>query len=312
MVKRALGFLFLSLFLAPVHADKIDFGKLLERALKPPPQQDQQAMGSKPPQQQPASQPAAQPAPQPAQPDPGQLLVQALLSGKVSPEEETKIGRQIAGNLLGAAPLVNDAQLQAYVNRVGRWVALQSPRPDLAWHFGVIESNDINAFAAPGGYVLLTRGLYQTLSSEAELAGVLAHEIAHVMHRHHLKLMQQSSMIGALGGLLGAKMKTENQTIQNIIGNGAEIMARGLDKEAEFEADRDGVVLAARAGYDAFGLPEVLQRIGHGSKSDSRTALLYKTHPLPEDRLNRLADATGDRLDDVTGKSLSERFYRLR
>jgi beta-barrel assembly-enhancing protease len=309
MAHRLFLAVFLSLSLLGFAHAGVDVGKLLEEVLKSQQQPDKQAKGAKPPPAQPAPQPAQQPA---KGPDPVQSLIQALMSGNVSLDEEVKIGRQIAGNLLGASPLVNDGQLQAYVNRVGRWVTLQSPRPDIPWRFGVIESTDINAFAAPGGYILLTRGLYQTLNSEAELAGVLAHEIGHVMHRHHLKLIQQSSMIGALGGLLGTKVKTENQTIQNIIGNGAEILARKLDKDAEYEADRDGVVLAARAGYDPFGLPEVLQRIGHGSKNDSRTALLYKTHPLPEDRLNRLADATGDRLDNVTGKQLSERFYRLR
>jgi beta-barrel assembly-enhancing protease len=315
MAHRLFLAVFLSLSLLGFAHAGVDVGKLLEEVLKSQQQTDKQAKGAKPPP--PPAQPAPQPAQQPAKgPDPVQSLIQALMSGKVSLDEELKIGRQIAGNLLGASPLVNDAQLQAYVNRVGRWVALQSPRPDIPWRFGVIESSDINAFAAPGGYILLTRGLYQTLNSEAELAGVLAHEIGHVMHRHHLKLIQQTSLVAAggeaLSGFLGAKVKSESQIIQNVIGNGAEILARKLDKEAEYEADRDGVVLAARAGYDAFGLPEVLQRIGHGSKTDSRTALLYKTHPHPEDRLNRLADATGDRLDNVTGKQLSERFYRLR
>ena len=80
-----------------------------------------------------------------------------------SQEEEVAIGRQAAGNILGAAPLVEDAKLQQYVNRVGRWIASQSERPDLDWHFGVIESNDINAFAAPGGYIFVTKGLYRVL-----------------------------------------------------------------------------------------------------------------------------------------------------
>jgi len=94
-----------------------------------------------------------------------------------SKEEEIALGREIAGNLLGAAPLVKDAALQKYVNSVGRWVASQSERPDLPWRFGVIESEDLNAFAAPGGYIMLTKGLYRKLNNEAQLAGVLGHEI---------------------------------------------------------------------------------------------------------------------------------------
>ena len=108
-----------------------------------------------------------------------------------SDEDEAAIGRQIAGNLLGAAPLVKDKLLQKYVNNVGRWVASQSERPDLAWHFGVINSNDINAFAAPGGYIFVTLGLYRVLNDESELAGVLAHEVGHVIRKHHLKILQQ-------------------------------------------------------------------------------------------------------------------------
>ena len=104
----------------------------------------------------------------------------------MSEENEIAVGREVAGRTLGAAPLVADPELQAYVNRVGRWVAAQTERPDLPWHFGVIDSPAINAFAAPGGYVLVTRGLYEILDNEAQLAGVLGHEISHITGRHAL------------------------------------------------------------------------------------------------------------------------------
>ena len=262
---------------------------------------------SPPPQQAPAPQQA------PSSQKPGDQLAQALLGGRTSPEEERQIGRQIAGNLLGASPLVRDEALQRYVNRVGRWVAMQSERPDLPWRFGVIDTEDINAFAAPGGYVFITKGLYKKLENEAELAGVLGHEVGHVIKKHHLKLLQQTQMVSALGGLLGQKLKDQNQVVQNLIGNGAEIVARSLDKEAEFEADRIGMVLAARAGYDAYALPAVLQEIGHVPDKDNRLALLYKTHPHPDDRIARLSDAVetgGNALPD--GKLVENRLYRLR
>lgn len=246
-----------------------------------------------------------------AQEKPADQLLKALLSGNTSQEEELRIGQQISGNLLGAAPLVRDDGLQRYVNRVGRWVALQSERPDLPWRFGVIESEDLNAFAAPGGYIFLTKGLYRRLNNEAELAGVLGHEIGHVIRKHHLKLLQKSQAIAALGSFFGSKLK--NEIVQNLIGNGAEIVARGLDKDAEFEADRIGLVLSARAGYDAYALPAVLAEIGHVAKSDKRVSLLFKTHPLPEDRLGQLSEAVGDRLDGLPeGQSGVGRFYRLR
>ncbi len=237
----------------------------------------------------------------------------SLNIGKTSKQDEIKIGREIAGNLLGAAPLVKDDELQKYVNLVGRWVALQSERPDLPWHFGVIESEDINAFATPGGNVLITKGLYRKLANEAELAGVLGHEIGHVVKKHQLKLLQKQQMLDVGAGLIGDKAAKDNDAIKKLIGSGAEICARSLDKDAEFEADRIGVVLGARAGYDPYGLPEVLQEIGHTSKDDSRVALLFKTHPHPDDRLTMLGNAIGDRLDQVEGgKVLTERFYKLK
>ena len=236
-----------------------------------------------------------------------------LSLGKTSREDEIKIGREITGNLLGAAPLVKDQALQKYVNQVGRWVASQSERSNLPWHFGVIESEDINAFAAPGGYVMLTRGLYRKLKNEAELAGVLGHEIGHVIKKHHLKLLQKSQLLSLGAGVLGERVGKDNDSIKKLIGSGAEICARSLDKDAEFEADRIGVILGARAGYDPYGLPEVLQEIGHTGKDDSRVALLFKTHPHPDDRLARLGDAVGDRLDKISdGKTLAERFYKMK
>ncbi len=215
------------------------------------------------------------------------------------------------GNLLGAAPLVKDEALQKYVNQVGRWVASQSERPDLPWRFGVIESNDLNAFAAPGGYIVITKGLYQSMRNEAQLAGVLGHEIGHVVKKHHLKVMQKSQLLGLGAKLLGDKYG-KNQTIEKVIGNGAEIMARGLDKSAEYEADRVGLSLATRAGYEPFGLVDVLQTIAQTNKSDSSVALLYKTHPSPDERLIKLGDAAGNKLDAVKdGKTLETRFYKL-
>lgn len=232
---------------------------------------------------------------------------------KPSRAEEIALGREITGNLLGAAPLVKDSALQKYVNQVGRWVASQSERPDLPWHFGVIESEDLNAFAAPGGWVLLTKGLYRQLKNEAELAGVLGHEIGHVVKKHQLKLIQKQQLISLGAGVLGGKLGANDQTIRKVIGSGAEICARSLDKDAEYEADRIGVVLAARAGYEPYGLPEVLQVLGSAGKGDSRVSLLFKTHPHPDDRLARLGEAIGARLDGITdGRLLTERFYKLK
>ncbi len=225
--------------------------------------------------------------------------------------EEIAIGRQIAGDLLGASPLVKDARLQKYVNQVGEWVASQSERPDLPWHFGVIQSEDVNAFAAPGGYIFVTRGLYRLLQNEADLAGVLGHEIGHVIRKHHLKLVQQGRLLEA-GSKALTKQVGGNDKVQQLIGSGAEIVARSLDKNSEFEADRIGVVLATRAGYDPYGLPGVLQQIGHFAKDDGSVALLFKTHPHPDDRLAQLDGAMDSRFDRIKGAAVASRFYRLK
>jgi len=226
--------------------------------------------------------------------------------------EEIAVGRQIAGNLLGASPLVKDKALQKYVNSVGRWVANQGERPDLEWHFGVIDSSDINAFAIPGGYIFVTQGLYRLLESEAQLAGVLAHEIAHVVRKHHYRVIQQARVVDFGSKLINQKIGQDSELVQRLIGSGAEVVARALDKNAEYESDRMGVVLSARAGYDQYALAEVLQQMGHYSKEDDSVKLLFKTHPHPDERLGRLDEAMGDKLDDLRGATVSERFYRLR
>ncbi|MFZ3042237.1 MAG: M48 family metalloprotease [Thiobacillus sp.] len=289
-----------------------DFGKLLEERINQELNKDKQTQQTPaqttPP---PASESAA------ASPPPANQKIDArqlgfALFGDYSLEEENRIGRQISGNLLGAVPLVRDNKLQNYVNLVGNWVALQSGRQEVTWHFGVLDTEAINAFAAPGGYIFVTKGLYRLLNTEAELAGVLGHEIAHVTQKHHLKVLKQSSLIGALGQAASSKAKGSDQVVQNLIGNGAEIMARGLDKNAEHEADRVGMVYAARAGYDPWGLPSVLQDMAALPAGDNRTSLLYKTHPHPADRLAALGEAVDGRLDAVRGKELADRFYRIR
>jgi predicted Zn-dependent protease len=212
----------------------------------------------------------------------------------LSEEEEIAVGREVAGRTLGAAPLVNDPELQAYLNRVGRWVAAQTERPDLPWHFGVIDSPAINAFAAPGGYVLVTRGLYEILDDESQLAGVLGHEIGHIVRRHHITVMQQSAAVSA--GAKIAQSGDRSYLVNNLIGTGAEVFARGLDKDAEFEADRIGVVLAARAGYNPFALIEVLHKLAARGAEDQTLALLFETHPAPGERLMHLGDALSPRV----------------
>jgi predicted Zn-dependent protease len=315
MSKLLIG-LYLSAGLIANPAYALDFGKVLEDAAKQ--KVDEVVKGDEKPAETPAASPvqetntgaatsstAVTPANEPAKP--------AFNWKSPSKEEEIALGREITGSLLGAAPLVKDAALQQYVNKVGRWVANQSERSDLPWKFGVIDSADLNAFAAPGGYVLVTKGLYQKLQNEAQLASVLGHEIAHVVKKHQLKVLQKQQVVSAGSDWLKDKLSKKNKLADKAIGTGAEISARGLDKEAEFEADRMGMVLAARAGYDAFSLGEVLQMMAQTSQSDSSVALLFKTHPHPDERLAKLGDAVGSQLDNAkAGKTLENRLYKLK
>ncbi|MBV8667547.1 MAG: M48 family metalloprotease [Burkholderiaceae bacterium] len=216
--------------------------------------------------------------------------------------EEIQIGQNFAATLLGAKPIMADEHIQHYVNALGHWLALQTERPDLPWTFAVLEDPGFNAFATPGGYIFVTRGLVQRMHNESELAGVLAHEIGHVLRKHHLKAVQKNAGAELLGDL--ASTRGANSEIKSTVVNFAKnLYAKGLDKDDEFEADRLGVVIAARAGYDPFGLPAVLQMLQEQSASDNNFSLLMKTHPPPADRLDRLDALMADKFDTVAGIS---------
>lgn len=212
----------------------------------------------------------------------------------VDEQGEIAIGDGVAASLLGAAPLVQDESLLRYVNELGRWLAMQTDRPDLPWHFGVLDTDSVNAFAAPGGYVFVTRGLVLRMQSEAELAGVLAHEIAHVLQRHHLQAIQKNARAGLLSDIAGIASDNSSQSAlaktatDKAVSVGTELYARGLDKGDELEADRMGVVIAARAGYDPYGLPVVLQMLDGMNPQDGALAMMFKTHPAPRQRLQLL------------------------
>ena len=215
-----------------------------------------------------------------------------------SEADEIEIGKGVAANLLGAAAPVNDAKLQAYVNRVGKWIAMHSDRPDLPWHFAVLDTDGVNAFAVPGGYIFITRGMLLRLRDEAELAGVLAHEVTHVVEKHALNTMRKGNLAGLASDALGKYAeKKGKEEFTKIVSAGTEIYARGLDKEDEFAADRAGVVIAARAGYDPYGLPSVLQTLASINPKDDTVTLMFKTHPDSRTRLELVSNSMETRLE---------------
>jgi len=242
----------------------------------------------------------------------------SLLNQSIDQIDETKeieMGKQLAAVLLGAKPLLPNLALQRYVNRLGRWIALQSARPDLPWTFGVLDDAGFNAFAAPGGYVFVTKGLLDALNDESELAGILAHEIQHVVGKHHLKAMRKSAQAGLLTSVIAARLseRTNGALHGQLLMLGKDIYAKGLDQSDELEADRVGVALAARAGFDPYGLVAVLQSLRTAAPDNPMFSLQLSTHPPTQVRLDQLEQAMGQRLDAYAGKptlTIAQRLAR--
>jgi predicted Zn-dependent protease len=209
-------------------------------------------------------------------------------AGGQSADDEARSGDTIAATVLGAAPVWRNPRVQSYVNLVGRNLARQVERKDVTWRFAVLDTPSVNAMAFPGGIVVVTRGLYRLLASEDELAAVLAHEIAHVNRRHQWKVIQKQKLI-AMAGEAVTKGNSD-RTAQVVTDLGTKLIARGLDKTAEFEADRDGVVIAARAGYDSSALISVMGRL-KALPNNADTSLLFSTHPSPADRIEAMTQA---------------------
>jgi hypothetical protein len=218
----------------------------------------------------------------------------ARKNGEELTEEELQLGPQIAGRILGAAPLWQDEAAQHRVNRVGRWLASHTGRPELPWTFGVIDTPEINAFAAPGGYVLVTRGMYELVDpdDDEELAGVLAHELSHVVQRDHYEVIRKQEMQSygkdlALGQVTVGGGEIGSMAKDYLAKNGAAVMLTQLDRDAEYRSDEAAQVYLARSGYDPLALYAVLQKMTALGNS-SGMAQLFRTHPPLDSRLDRL------------------------
>lgn len=241
-------------------------------------------------------------------------------SSTTTPEqEEMEIGRHMAGTLLGASPLDRQTQRQRYVNRVGRWLSLHSSRPHLDWQFGVLADADVNAFAAPGGYIFVTDGLLDMLDNEAELAGVLAHEIGHVTQKHHLAAVRSNNLMGAamdVGAFLGdaatggQASAQQREFAQRVVNASKQVYARGLDKGDEYEADQEGLRLMTQAGYDPYAFVAVMQKLEARTGKDSSMALLLQTHPRPADRLRAMDKSLADMKIPGNLATLEKRFQQ--
>lgn len=241
-----------------------------------------------------------------------------LTKSETTPAEEARLGHAAASMLLGAAPLVTDPEMMQYINQLGAWIARQTGHNDINWRFGIINSSNVNAFAAPDGYIFVTKGLLRELDNESELAGVVAHEMAHVIKRHYVIAMQKKDTSGAIANLAASSAKAAGVRGANLaadpLANLAQNMySSGLDKGDEYDADRLGVLYATRAGYDPYGLPRVVNL--YASKAGSSGfELLFSTHPSPQDRLKELDKAMGERFAAYETSSVtdSQGFNRIK
>jgi Zn-dependent protease with chaperone function len=208
--------------------------------------------------------------------------------------EELALGPAIAGRVLGARPLWNDASAQQRVNRVGRWVASQTSRPNLPWTFGVIDAPEVNAFAAPGGFILVTRGMYELVSSDSELAAVLGHEIGHCVQRDHYNVIRKQELASTGKDLALSQVSAGNETVAGSFARryaeqyGATVMLTALDRDAEYRADESAEYYLARAGMNPLALYAVLQKMTALGSQSAMLAQLVKTHPPLDARMDRI------------------------
>ncbi|MGH7558935.1 MAG: M48 family metalloprotease [Gemmatimonadota bacterium] len=226
----------------------------------------------------------------------------------ISTEQEIEIGRGIAATIAGHYGVLSDSLLTRYVNLVGTAVAAVDPRPDVRYRFAVLDTDDVNAFAAPGGYVFVTRGALAIMADEAVLAGVLAHEVAHVNHRDVVEEIQSRARTEI--GIDEAAERidiTGEEYLQKAVETGASALFMGLSREDELAADAFGVRAAAAAGYDPSGLQRFVTAIS-AAPSEKRS-LLTKTHPDAEDRIAAIESEIGKlSAGERQGVTAAERF----
>ncbi len=227
-------------------------------------------------------------------------------------KQEVKLGRTLSAKLIQRFGLIQNKEATKYLNWVGQSISKNSSRSDLSFRFGILETEEINAFATPGGYVFITLGTWKKIENEAELAGILSHEIAHIALGHHGKINLNgsgnifldivSSLLGPSGGeVVTAATGAVTQEFEEML------TTQGRDQSVEYEADEAGILLASQSGYLALGFPTVLKRI----ETVSRESQVSKTHPDTNSRIKRL-EAEINRLSDKGSELGKDRFLKFR
>lgn len=217
----------------------------------------------------------------------------------IGPKEERAIGDSVALEIIAKyGGLVRDDDVVRRVNLVGRALARTSDRPELEWRFGVLDSDTVNAFSAPGGYVFITRGLYELAGSDDVLAGILGHEIAHITNRHALKIIERNEAAAGVKSQLLKRSREARQVDSDIrqinavagmdlSGMLKTLLVNGFDAPTEFEADRDGRALAVTNGFAPGGLRAALAQLQ--ARGENRKTM-FSTHPPLAERLKQLPD----------------------
>lgn len=224
-------------------------------------------------------------------------------------QEEIQIGRDVSAALATKYGFVEDEASVRYVNLVGQALVRNCDRKKIPYHFAILRVSEINAMAAPGGYVFITQGLLDSLKDESELAGVLAHEISHVTRQHIVKAIRQANLLEAGEDFASASGRDVERFGQ--LGDfSVNLLSKGLSREDELEADKLGTLLAARTGYDAAGLRRSIESLKTDEKSQLLLSHFNKTHPSAPERLKTIDQTIiGNKLPSG-GRQNAERFAK--
>jgi len=223
-------------------------------------------------------------------------------------EEEQKVGQEVAAKVIAFYKLYANETLTRYVNLVGETAAAQAERQDIRYHFALLDSDAINAFSAPGGYVFITRGAVALCEDESELAGVLAHEVGHVAGKHVVHIVERDKMLRA--GMDEASAYTPGSAYLQKMSKGIlkKLIDQGLAPGDEFDADNRGTQYAHAAGYPADGLERFLTKLDQATNQGA-ASFWQRTHPPVSDRNTRLQQLiSGQHWEDTDRPKLPDRF----
>ncbi|MBI1748960.1 MAG: M48 family metalloprotease [Acidobacteria bacterium] len=214
-----------------------------------------------------------------------------------SPAQDVELGRQAAQETEQHLPILNDPDSTAYINRLGKTLVKNTNMPDLPWQFKLVNASEVNAFALPGGFIYVHRGLIEAADTEGQLVGVLCHEISHVTLRHGTnqvsKAMLAQAPLSFLGGVSGGKGLFA-QLAQLGIGVGTNLTFMKFSRTAETQADLAGVQLMVRSGYNPEEMVRMFETLEHLSKgTPSKFEMWFASHPTPENRIGRLNQEIG-------------------